>query len=137
MTKGTKEWAKSNINIQKGCSHGCLYCYASFMKHRFRSEGKTFEDEYAAWTNKIQVSEENVKKKYGTRKGVIMFPTSHDITEDNIENYLIVLHKLIQSKNQVLITTKAHLPIIQRICKESSHRKRSNYLSVYHNVNEQ
>jgi DNA repair photolyase len=36
----------------------------------------------------------------------IMFPTSHDITLESVYNCLIVLKKLLKSKNTVLITTK-------------------------------
>ena len=27
---GTREWAASNVNIQDGCEHDCLYCYAKW-----------------------------------------------------------------------------------------------------------
>ena len=37
MKTGTKEWAKSNLNFQLGCEHGCRYCYAREMAvNRFK-----------------------------------------------------------------------------------------------------
>ena len=33
---GTGEWAAGNVNIQNGCEHNCLYCYAKAMAIRFR-----------------------------------------------------------------------------------------------------
>jgi len=33
---GTQEWAASNVNIQDGCEHDCLYCYAKIMAIRYK-----------------------------------------------------------------------------------------------------
>lgn len=34
---GTKEWADSNVNFQKGCENDCRYCFAKSMAIRFRT----------------------------------------------------------------------------------------------------
>ena len=73
VTKGTKEWASSNVNICKGCFNDCVYCYAKRMGIRFKRN--TLEN----WKFMV-INEKAVSKGYGKRKGRIMFPTSHDIT---------------------------------------------------------
>ncbi|MCK5159115.1 MAG: hypothetical protein KAR08_08155, partial [Candidatus Heimdallarchaeota archaeon] len=59
-----------------------------------------------------------IQKGYGKRKGRIMFPTSHDITESSEENCFYVLQKLLKAGNEVLVTTKPHLKAVKRICDE-------------------
>lgn len=109
ITLGTKEWADSNVNCYSGCSNDCRYCYAKIMAIRFKR--KTEEK----WKI-MDPNEKNIKKGYGKRKGRIMFPTSHDITNDSYESCLIVLKKLVISNNDVLITTKPNYNIIKQIC---------------------
>jgi len=111
ITLGTKEWADSNVNCYLGCSNNCRYCYAKKMAIRFK---KKTED-----TWKIMVpNQKNINKGYRKRRGRIMFPTSHDITIESLEGCLIVLKKLIKSKNDLLITTKPNFYCIKRICQD-------------------
>ena len=111
MTKGTKEWADTNVNFVAGCSHDCLYCYAKKMAIRFNR--KTSE----TW-KVMDLNYKNLVKNYRKRKGRIMFPTSHDITNDaGVEYYcLVLLKKVLKAGNSVLITTKPRLNVIQNIC---------------------
>lgn len=109
ITEGTKEWADSNVNIYNGCSNNCRYCYAKKMAIRFKR--KTHE----TW----KIMEPNMKKiekGYAKRKGRVMFPSSHDITEEALDHCVIVLEKLLESENEVLITTKPRLACIKTIC---------------------
>jgi len=109
ITLGTKEWADSNINCYYGCSNDCLYCYAKKMAIRFK---RKTED-----TWKIMIpNHNNIDKDYRKRKGRIMFPTSHDITIESLNNCLKVLDKLFLAKNNVLITTKPKYECIRKIC---------------------
>ncbi len=109
ITLGTKEWADSNVNCYSGCSNNCRYCYAKKMAIRF---GRKTED-----TWKIMVPNEKIiGKSYKKRTGRIMFPTSHDITPQSLENCLIVLEKLIDAENDVLITTKPNFYCVRKIC---------------------
>lgn len=112
-TSGTKEWASSNVNIQKGCKNGCKYCYAARMAVRFKRCSNLFE-----WTNMIQSDPKKVQKNYRKRNGRIMFPTSHDIYSSNLVVCLDVLDKLLKSGNEVLITTKPEDYCIEEICDE-------------------
>ena len=108
ITLGTKEWADSNVNCYSGCSNDCRYCYAKKMAIRFKR--KTEEN----WKI-MELNEKIIKKGFLKRKGRLMFPTSHDITNESIDNCLIILQKLFESKNNVLITTKPKLDYIKRI----------------------
>jgi len=57
-----------------------------------------------------------IDKGYKKRSGRIMFPTSHDITMDSLNGCLAVLKKLLDSDNEVLITTKPRLTCTKIIC---------------------
>lgn len=109
ITLGTKEWADSNINCYFGCSNDCRYCYAKKMAIRFRR--KTKEN----WKI-MEPNQQKIEKGYKKRKGRLMFPTSHDITEESIDNCIIVMKKLLKAKNNILITTKPRFECIKRIC---------------------
>lgn len=116
ITLGTKEWADSNVNIYFGCSNNCRYCYAKKMAIRFKR--KTEE------TWKIMIpNTKNINKEYRKRNGRIMFPSSHDITENSLKNCLLVLKKLVNSDNDILITTKPSLKCIEAICDDFSRNK--------------
>ncbi len=108
---GTKEWAASNANVMIGCEHGCMYCYAKAMASRFNRipEG--------GWTSPV-VNEKALDKNYGKRKGTIMFPTTHDITPDNLVHVSVVLKKMLEAGNNVLIVSKPHLECIKTLCDE-------------------
>lgn len=108
---GTQEWAAINLNIQKGCEHGCLYCYAQ----EFSIRGKYSTP--ATWTTQ-RIDREKITKNYRKRDGTLMFPSTHDITESNLADYLIVLKKLLIAGNQVLVVSKPHLSCIKRLCEE-------------------
>lgn len=32
---GTREWAAHNVNLQSGCEHDCLYCFAHGMSAQY------------------------------------------------------------------------------------------------------
>jgi DNA repair photolyase len=107
---GTKEWADHNVNCISGCLHNCRYCYAKIMANRFgRNSGKNWQ--------KMSVRSDAVNKNYGKYRGRIMFPTSHDIVNipEIEEACFIVLEKLLQKKNDVLLTTKPNFKIIKKI----------------------
>lgn len=108
---GTQEWAAHNVNIQTGCEHGCLYCYAQCMGIRFKRVAAT------SWTTP-RIRQSVISKKYRKMNGVVMFPTTHDIMESNLVDCLIVLNKMLHAGNQVLIVSKPHLSCIQHLCEE-------------------
>lgn len=104
-TSGTKEWADTNVNCVSGCSHDCKYCYAKRMAIRFKRAT------VATWKDMV-VRPADVEKTYKKRSGRIMFPTSHDITPEVMEECFTVLGKLLAAGNEVLVTTKPHFAVI-------------------------
>lgn len=108
---GTNEWAKTTANCITGCAHRCLYCYANEMAARF---GRVHPE---GWGHEV-VNEKAAAKGYGKRKGSVMFPTTHDITPDNMDTTLPVLRRLLEAGNQVLVVSKPHLEVVQRIAAE-------------------
>lgn len=109
ITLGTKEWADSNVNCYSGCSNNCRYCYAKKMAIRFNR--KTEQN----W-KVMEPNQKAIEKGYSKRRGRVMFPTSHDITMNSLNGCLIVLKKLIDSGNEILITTKPRLSVVKIIC---------------------
>lgn len=110
ITSGTKEWADYNVNCIKGCSNDCKYCYAKIMAKRF---GRCKEDN---WKDMI-VNKNAVERKYRKYNGRVMFPSTHDITDDEKvkEACSAVISKLLESGNEVLVTTKPRLSVTKQI----------------------
>lgn len=108
---GTKEWAASNVNIQSGCEHGCIYCYAhgNAVRYKHASAG--------SWTTP-SLNRAAIDRGFAVREGGIMFPSSHDITEANLPDCLVVLKKLLAAGNRVLVVSKPHLNCIKTLCRE-------------------
>jgi len=116
-TEGTKEWAYKNLNICKGCQYNCSYCYAKRMAKRFKRINEEKE-----WL-KIQLNKAKIGKGYRkldnpTEKYDYMFPTSHDIFPEILNECIIVLSKILRARNSVLITTKPNLQCIRKLVKE-------------------
>lgn len=109
---GTYEWAEINFYIQEGCSNGCLYCYAKANALLF---GRI--KDYAQW-QKEKIMWANVNKSWGKRNGVIMFPTTHDITLANLEPSIKALKNMLAPGNYVLIVSKPRLDCIGALCNE-------------------
>lgn len=110
---GTKEWSGSTVNCVTGCEHDCLYCYARHMSV-VRMKRVTAD----RWP-KMFVRMDEVMKRRGKRKGVVMFPSAHDITPSVVHECLVVIRKLVDAGNHVLVVTKPHREVIQQICQEA------------------
>ncbi len=118
ITSGTKEWADYNVNCIKGCYNNCRYCYAKVMAKRF---GRSTDD---TWKN-MEIKTDLLSKNFKKWPGRVMFPSTHDIFDISPfkEACFIVLRKLLESGNDVLITTKPRITIIQEIDQQFSHYK--------------
>ena len=106
---GTSEWSVKTINCCTGCSHDCVYCYAKEMGIRF---GWTTEK---TWPLE-QVRQKDVYRVYEKYDGQVMFPSSHDITPANLNACEIVLGRLLDAGNKVLVVSKPHLTCIKSLC---------------------
>ena len=111
LPTGTQEWAASNVNIQDGCEHDCRYCYAKTMAIRFkRMTSKSWSEP--------KLRAHDVNRGFTRRSGRIMFPTAHDITEQNIDACLTVLKRMLAAGNDLLIVSKPCMPCVKRLCSE-------------------
>ncbi len=106
---GTREWSTASANCRLGCSHGCLYCYARADALRWKRIASASQ-----WTRERNLPP---PKKFRKRPGVVMFPTTHDITPANLDHCLAMLEGLLKAGNQVLIVTKPHASCIAEICR--------------------
>ncbi len=110
---GTREWSAVSKNCRGGCAHGCVYCYARFNALRWGKiqTGAQFANETPRPWAKV--------RKYS---GVVMFPTEHDITPENCEPCLELLRELLHAGNEVLLVSKPHREVIERIVRETDAR---------------
>ena len=83
VNHGTQEWSVKTVNCCTGCSHDCRYCYAKGMALRFNqiTEGE--------WPLE-RIREKDVIKRQKKYNGQVMFPSSHDITPNNLKACLTV-----------------------------------------------
>ncbi len=114
---GTGEWAKENVNIQTGCNRDCKYCYAKCMAVRF---GRATPE---SWPHQV-LDEAKVNKHYGKLKGRVMFPSTHDISLENIQDCLRVMDCLLKAGNDILVVSKPELACIKSICARFKNNKR-------------
>lgn len=109
MTKGTKEWAKSNVNFQSGCSEGCEYCYSRLMANKFG--WKLWDD----WTNP-RIRFKDINRRYKKRNGRVMFPSSHNIDPCNYIHAVNTIHRLADAGNEILVVMKPRAEVIKEMC---------------------
>jgi DNA repair photolyase len=100
---GTREWSEYSHNIGRGCSNNCLYCYARADAVRYRMI-KNISD----WPTETLLKNAYLKS-YPKKNGVIMFPTTHDITPFYLPHFIRVALLLLEKGNHLLITSKASL----------------------------
>jgi len=106
---GTSEWSVKTVNCCTGCSHDCVYCYAKEMLIRFEQVTANL------WPIE-RIRQHDVTKCHKNYGGQVMFPSSHDITPNNLDACLTVLEKLLSAGNKVLVVSKPHLECIEKIC---------------------
>jgi len=107
---GTREWSVKDFNCCTGCSHNCRYCYARGIALHYNQIKK---DEWPV--ERIRAKDVSIRhrKKYD---GQIMFPSSHDITPNNLDACITKLRNLLIPGNHVLVVSKPHLECIEKIC---------------------
>lgn len=108
---GTGEWAGKNVNIQKGCANDCRYCYAKAGAVRRKQSTP------GSWTH-TAFNAHIIKKGWRKYDKVIMFPSTHDIDDTNIDQCIGVLSKILGAGTKVLIVSKPHLECVKRLCAE-------------------
>ena len=106
---GTSEWSVKTVNCCTGCSHDCRYCYAKGMAIRFKQVTAI------QWPLE-RIRQKDVDRIYKKYDGQVMFPSSHDITPNNLNACLTVMKNLLVAGNRVLVVSKPHLDCIKAIC---------------------
>lgn len=105
---GVGEWAKRSLNIQIGCEYNCHYCYAKagaiWRRYSTRQQ----------WRNPI-INLRKIRKGYRKVVGRTMFPTTHDITQRNIDHCITVLRKSLGAGNDILVVMKPHPSVVDRL----------------------
>lgn len=104
---GTNEWSMATVNVCCGCSHSCLYCFARSNAQRFKRIEKGLED----W-RKMRVIRKDRAKERKQYDGVVMFPSTHDITPEVLQPCAEALINLASAGNAILIVSKPHLSVI-------------------------
>ena len=105
---GVREWADATMNVCLGCQHACLYCFAQEIASRFKR--KTAGD----WQHEELTEQANIIS-YPAHKGVVMFPTTHDITPLTVDAYIRVAKKILEAGNQLLLVSKPHLDCMTKV----------------------
>lgn len=104
------DWVCETVSCQTGCSNDCLYCFA---KGDAINKGRIA---IVDWP-KEQLSKTGVKEKYKLFDKPVMCPGTHDITEENFDNTSMMLLRLLEAGNRVLIVSKPRTKLIEKLCK--------------------
>lgn len=105
---GTAEWAEVNENICVGCPNDCLYCYSAERMSRLKVRPRE------NWSQE-RLTKKASRKSYPARNGVVMFPSTHDITPFNVEDYIRVAKLILEKGNKLLIVSKPRLECMRRL----------------------
>ena len=109
---GVQEWAPHSHNWGVGCSHSCKYCYARANALRWGTI-KSPEHWYCEY-----IKPGRDKVKFTKKNGVIMVPTTTDITLFYLPEALRTFHGLLSAGNQLLIVSKPHMKCVSRMCED-------------------
>ncbi len=82
---GTSEWSVKTVNCCTGCSHDCRYCYAKRNGHPIQTSHSQASGRLSEYDQRMSIE---LHKKYD---GQVMFPSSHDITPNNLDACLTVM----------------------------------------------
>lgn len=109
---GTREFSDHSVNIQTGCINNCKYCYAA---ERAISGGYVKSRE--AWPNAQLKSMYQQKGSISFKKfdGVVMYPTTHDITSRFLYSHVEAVTALLKAGNDLVICSKTRLHCMERI----------------------
>jgi DNA repair photolyase len=105
---GTREWATHTANLDLGCEHDCLYCYAKTAAVRYK---RATVD---SWKTPVMRKVFPVVSK---TPGTLMFPSSHDITDLNVDRCIAFLTRVLETEKNVLIVSKPRQGVVAKLIK--------------------
>lgn len=115
---GTFEWSDATFNSQKGCINNCVYGYCkNVMAPRFRLMPK-LGWEHPEYRTTEWIKKHIQEKQYQelTPDQVIMYPSMHDFTPDNIDLCIWTIQSLlIDTKARLLLVSKPRKACIEQI----------------------
>jgi len=111
---GTGEWADNSRNCMIGCSNDCAYCYS-----RVKALKDGIIPSRSTWPIE-NTDDVAIAKRHFKLDGLVMFPTRHDTTPDNIKYVLPYVTGLLEAGNDVLFVSKASLACMKLLCRELS-----------------
>ncbi|WP_346961870.1 radical SAM protein [Clostridium sp.] len=98
-----------DLNIYRGCEHGCKYCYAIYS-HQYLDSDKYFDDIYVK-TNVVEQLEKQLSSPSWKREVVNIggVTDSYQPSEDNYKLMPNILKLMIKYKTPCIISTKSDL----------------------------
>jgi DNA repair photolyase len=100
-----------DLNIYRGCSHACQYCYAIYSHQYLNSDG--FYDDIHVKTNIVEVLERELSSPAWKREVVNLggVTDSYQKAEETYQMMPQILKLLIKYKTPAIISTKSTLPL--------------------------
>ncbi len=100
---------KWDLNIYRGCGHGCKYCYAIYS-HRYLESENYFDDIYVK-TNIVEQLEKQLKSKSWKREVVNIggVTDSYQPVESKYKLMPDILKLMIKYRTPIIISTKSDL----------------------------
>ncbi|MEI7724464.1 MAG: radical SAM protein [Bacteroidota bacterium] len=98
-----------DVNIYRGCGHGCRYCFAQYS-HDYLGAGNFFDEIYAKINVAAVLDRELSRRKWGHAR-INLSGVTDAYQPAEIEKMIMpdVWKALIRNKNPVIITTKSSL----------------------------
>lgn len=115
-----RQWTDQSYNIltsHSNCRNNCRYCYMKRIRSNFF--GADLED----LTMTIDSKKVNKGWMKAKKPKYIMFPSSHDIFEEFVDQYIVAARKILRAGHYLLIVTKPRLHCIQEIMNQFQNYK--------------
>jgi DNA repair photolyase len=100
-----------DVNIYRGCGHGCVYCFARYS-HRYLDDADFFGDIYVK-TNVAEILDKEFSRKSWKKEPVNVGGVT-DAYQPTEERYCLmpeVIRVFIKHQNPLVIVTKSVLPL--------------------------
>jgi len=107
------------LDVKSNCPNDCKYCYMKRLKNKFHNVDI---ENLNVVIDKKRVDKNFKKVKKGDEK-MIMFPSSHDITVELVDDFIKVATKMLDAGHYLLIVTKPNLICINKMIDQLANYK--------------